>query len=286
MGIARVNKDGDNPREVLSDPPNIRTNPVKKGASIDKVLFSAPGYNAVGDKYQPANFSLIRKEDRQTQITNGNEKPFKPAEKTKQRPYIASYEHMTDYLEKQKNFRSEENPREVITMPPNIKTNPIKRGVVGKQVHFGGTIPYMEDEYDRPKLFAAVEREYHESKLQEKPFSQRAKKTHTFNSDRKILEENPPIPHRTVKPRTAPTCEHDRPFKPTNPPKKGNHATLAKFPKYQEDPKKPLERKMPVEGEEDKPKFKNMHIMRSRPTPSVATNMRNMKASFPSVFKR
>ena len=271
--IARVDKNSENPRDVVIDPPNIRTRPVKKGAAIDKVLFSAPGYNAVGDKYQPPNFSLIRKEDRNMQIQSGNEKRFKHCEKVKQRDYTASYEHMTDYLEKPKNFRSEENPREVISMPPNIKTNPIKRGAVGRQVHFGGTIPYME-------------REYHESKLQEKPFSQRAKKTHTFNTDRKILEENPPIPHRTVKPRTAPNCEHDKPFRPTNPPKRGSQATLAKFPKYQEDPKKPLERKVPLEGEEEKAKFKNMHIMRSRPTPSVATNMRNMKASFPSVFKR
>ena len=98
--LARVNKDGENPREVLIDPPNIRTNPSKKGASIDKVLFSAPGYNAVGDKYQPANFSLTRKEDRAQQIKNGNEKPFKPCESVKQKPYVAPYEHMTDYLEK------------------------------------------------------------------------------------------------------------------------------------------------------------------------------------------
>ena len=80
--------------------------------------------------------------------------------------------------------------------------------------------------------------------------------------------------------------EHDKPFRPSNPGKKGYNKTLAKFPEYKEDPKKALERKRPVEGEEDKPKFKPTHIFKTRPSPSVATNMRNMKNSFPSVFKR
>ena len=37
--IARVNREAENPKEVVIDPPNIKTNPVKKGAAIDKVLF-------------------------------------------------------------------------------------------------------------------------------------------------------------------------------------------------------------------------------------------------------
>jgi len=49
--IARVDRNAENPKEVLSDPKNITTNPVRKGAAIDKVLFGAPGYNAVGEPY-------------------------------------------------------------------------------------------------------------------------------------------------------------------------------------------------------------------------------------------
>ena len=112
------------------------------------------------------------------------------------------------------------------------------------------------------------------------------KKTHVFNSNKNLLAENPPIPHRAPKPKTAPLIEHDKPFKPSNPPKRGYNKTLAKFPAYKEDPKKPITRRVPVEGEEDKPKFKPSYNTKSRPTPSVATNMRNMKASFPSVFRR
>lgn len=55
--------------------------------------------------------------------------------------------------------------------PSNIITNPIKKGALGKQVHFGGKIPYMEDDYNNPKKIAQADREYHQAMLQEKPFS-------------------------------------------------------------------------------------------------------------------
>ena len=286
LGAARVDRNGDNPREVLIDPPNIRTKPVKKGAAIDSVLFSKPGVNALGDPYVQRYGSVLdRKENRARQIECGNEKPFKPQSHVKH-PVKASYIHMTDFVEIQKNYKDEENPRDVVIPPRNIMTNPIKKGKIGKQVTFGGTIPYIEDDYNRPKLFAAAEREYHYSKLQEKPFSQKCRKKDTFNSNRQLLEENPMIPHRAPKPKTAPALEHDKPFRPSHPPRKGHNKTLAAFPKYQEDPKKPITRRVPVEGDDDKPKFKPTHNVKSRPTPGIATNMRNIKTSFPSVFRK
>ena len=80
--------------------------------------------------------------------------------------------------------------------------------------------------------------------------------------------------------------EHDRPFKPSHPPRTGYNKTIMRFPAYKEDPKKPIERKMPVEGEELPPKFKPTHNSKSRPTPSIATNMRNIKSALPSLFRR
>ena len=68
---------------------------------------------------------------------------------------------MTDFVEIKKNFKSDENPREVLIGPRNIQTNPIKRGQTGKQVHFGGKIPYVEDDYNNPKEIAKADREYH-----------------------------------------------------------------------------------------------------------------------------
>lgn len=59
---------GENPREVVIDPPNIRTKPVQKGAAIDRCLFSKPGYNALGEPYKPPITGLGRKENRSKQI--------------------------------------------------------------------------------------------------------------------------------------------------------------------------------------------------------------------------
>lgn len=73
----RCNPEGENPKEVLSDPKNITTNPVKRGPGIDKVLFLAPSYNAVGELYKPPIFKLTRREHRDLQIASGNEKPFR-----------------------------------------------------------------------------------------------------------------------------------------------------------------------------------------------------------------
>ena len=205
---------------------------MKKGPAIDKVLFQKPGIIAIGDPYiQRYGDVLDRKENRPRQIECGNEKPFKPQSHVKH-PVKAAYEHMTDYVEIMKNYKDEENPRDVVIPPRNIMTNPIKKGRIGRQVHFGGSIPYIEDDYNRPKEFANAEREYHYSKLQEKPFSQRVRKKDTFNSHKEILEENPMIPHRAPKPKTAPALEHDKPFRPSHPPRTGYNKTLARFPLY------------------------------------------------------
>ena len=187
-------------KEVQIDPPNIRTNPIKKGPALDKVLFAKPTYNCLGDLHKPAIREIFRVEDREIQIAAGNEKRFKSQSRVKERYYRAAYEHKTDYTHIQKNFRSEENPREVISDPPNIKTNPIKKGQHGRQVYFGGTVPYMCDDYNRPKEFLKAERDYHLSMVQEKPFSQRVRKKDTFNSHREILSEKVPLPHRKPKP--------------------------------------------------------------------------------------
>jgi hypothetical protein len=40
-----------------------------------------------------------------------------------------------------------------------------------------------------------------------------------------------------------------------------------------------------VEGEEERPGFKLTYNYKTRPTPSIAVNYRNLKASFPSSFR-
>lgn len=94
--------------------------------------------------------------------------------------------------------------------------------------------------------------------------------------EEELKGQNPP-PHVPL---------HDKPFKPSNPPKRGYNKTIDKFPDYKADPLKFIERKKPVEGEEERPCFKPSHNKKSMPVVPVATNYRNLKTEFPSIFRR
>mmetsp|Transcript_12041 Transcript_12041/g.16343 ORF Transcript_12041/g.16343 Transcript_12041/m.16343 type:complete len:210 (+) Transcript_12041:284-913(+) len=200
-------------------------------------------YNAIGDPFKEAALTMVRKENRETQIAAGNEKAFKPVRHVRQ-PTNAAYEHMKDFEHVQKNYRDEENNREVMIAPRNFLVNPPKQGRVGKNTFFSGAIGYMESDFDRPKQIAKRERLAGEALMQDKPFSQKVKQTHLFNSFKDVIGEDVPIPAREPsKPRPI-AMEHDKPFKPSHPPRVGINKTLAPFPHYMEDPKKPLTRKI------------------------------------------
>lgn len=139
--------------------------------------------------------AMLRKENRQTQIAAGNEKPFKPQSHVKY-PVTAAYDHMKEYEHVQKNFRSDENPREVITSPRNLLTNPPKVGNVGKNTSFGGMVPYMEDDFNRPKQLATKARLAGDALLQEKPFSQKVRQTSLFNTSKAVIGEDRNYPAR------------------------------------------------------------------------------------------
>ena len=118
------------------------------------------------------------------------------------------------------------------------------------------------------------------------------KRRDTFNPIKEVFgsdippikekEEEVPHPHATAPHEPL----HDKPFKPSNPPKHGYNKTIDKFPEYKADPMKFVERKKPVEGEEEKPKFRPSHNKKSMPMVPVATNFRNLKTEFPSIFRR
>ena len=79
--------------------------------------------------------------------------------------------------------------------------------------------------------------------------------------------------------------QHDAPFKPSNPPKKGYNKTIDKFPPYKEDPMKPTMRKKTEEGADER-KWKPTHNKKTIPSTSITTNYRNLKTEFPSVFRK
>lgn len=193
---------------------------------------------------------------------------------------------MTDYVEKKKNRKGPDGA--VIIEPRNFLTNPPKKGEVGKGTSFRGTFEHLPDPFDRKKELLKKERLEHESKVQEKPFSQRVKPRSTFGAIKEVFGSDVPLPPVKEKepPSTPPPGLHDKPFKPSNPPKKGYNKTLDKFPKYVEDPLKFVQRKKPVEGEEEKPNFRPTHNVKTMPVNPVATNYRNLKSEFPSIFRR
>lgn len=43
---------------------------------------------------------------------------------------MAAYENMPETVHKEKNYKDPENPGNVLTAPPNIKTMPMKKGTV------------------------------------------------------------------------------------------------------------------------------------------------------------
>ena len=145
---------------------------------------------------------------------------------------------------------------------------------------------HKPDDYNAPKILARKELQYHLSKLQETNFSQRVRPRGLFNKDQDVYDINVDVkkPVKEVRPITM--AEHDKPFYPSKPPKVGINKTLSVFPEYKENPLKFCTRKRPVEGEEEKPCFKKTHNFKSRPSPSIQTNVRNLKASFPSVFRK
>ena len=128
---------------------------------------------------------------------------------------------MKEFEHVQKNFRSEENNREVVIAPRNFLVNPPKKGIVGKNTTFGGVIPYMEDDYNRPKELLKKERLHGQTLMQDKPFSQKVKQTDMFNTYKQVIGEDVPMPPKEVRQKSPPPMEHDKPFKPSHPPRVG-----------------------------------------------------------------
>ena len=124
--------------------------------------------------------------------------------------------------------------------------------------------------------------------MQDKPFSQQAKKLKDglFNQPKDIYDIREDIKTKPVNVRPPNKVEHERAFRPSQPAKKGPQATIDKFPQYMENPLKAKVRVKPIEGQEEPARWKMTTNHYSGPTSSIATNMRNMKASFPTVFRK
>jgi hypothetical protein len=103
-------------------------------------------------------------------------------------------------------------------------------------------IPYIEDPFGRQRELDKKELELHHSKLQDKPFSQKVKGKETFATIKEQFGEDREYTAKKPVAKRSPLMEHETPFKPSNPSKKGYNKTLEKFPEYKEDPLKEVVR--------------------------------------------
>ena len=163
---------------------------------------------------------------------------------------------------------------------------PPKKGFVGKNTFFGGNLPHLPDPYDYGKEQERKAFKEAQEKLQEKPFSQRVRSMPQFATIKEVYGENPPIPPRAPPAKPQPPYYQEVPFKPSKPPRSGYNCSLAKFPEYKPNPEKQVVRIRKSEDEPTVPAFKNTYKRRSIPSVSVALNIRNLKASYPSAFRR
>jgi hypothetical protein len=202
-----------------------------------------------------------------------HDRPFRPAKHIRL-SHNAAFDHLTDYKEIKKNYRNEDG--EVVIPPPNIMTSKPKVGnCTQKQASFGGMADHMADDYNAPKKLARKELDYHLNKLvtahDSKNFSNKVHPLYEglFNRAKDVYDLKTEIKARNIVVRKPTEAEHDKPFKPSHPPRVGHNKTLMTFPEYKENPLKFVTRKRPVEGEEEKPAFKKTHNHKSRPSPSV-----------------
>ncbi|KAF4665258.1 GTP-binding protein 10 [Perkinsus chesapeaki] len=284
---------------------NALTNPPKKGSGVD-ALFSFPEPLCNGDLYVDPGRRLGRDKGKSVDP----EAQFKPAGAVKVPP--SAYE----YVEQQTGIEGgyigieggyigidggRSDPKALYekykdyTYPRNFVTSPAKvggGGVLTPGVLFTPVAEHVSDDYDAMRKMKFEEMKRNREKLGEQmPFRVGAcndtSKTFQKNSELYHCEQPYGIPRPLSKPNVA-RAQHEMPFRPTNPSKKGHQSTMSPFPEHV--PERPVEaRRRPKSEEETGPppwKPNSTSRMPANPMPSVVMNTRNLKASFPSAFAR
>jgi hypothetical protein len=258
----------------------------KRGSSY----FSKGEFNAVGDKYKDP-----RPGGRGFGKQPMMDVPFRPAKTVthaKKAPQMGVVWEKGREMAKKKETRDEDG---VIVGPFNIVSGPFSSSKMTQRtlmkMTFDGIIknqvPNRPDDYDIKKKLLAKEREEHHEKLQDAPFSSMARSKHKrhllglINQPKEWLGEDrvyPPKPERAKTAATLPEI-HDRAFNPTGfkTTNKRVHDFLGPVLKYMPDP--PKEKKRQAPDEDAPPPFRMTHKRKTVATPSVALNMRNVRAA-------
>ena len=114
----------------------------------------------------------------------------------------------------------------------------------------------------------------------------------TFNNPKNVIGEDREYPLKKVSkgPPENPAHEGDPPFRPygtsTNKKEMTAMGTFEFFPGSQKGEIKVTKRVKVDPDAEEKPRFKMTKNGRSAPVTSIATNSRNLKASYPQFFRK
>jgi len=155
---------------VILENRNFYSTKTKKGHT-DSVLFSKPSYIAVGDPFRMAAMESMRTNVKDGYLKGGHDREFRPSKHIHEKVKTLPYKYMPLMEGNPDHSKHRDAEGDVIIENRNFLTNPMKEGKVGKGTSFGGAIPYKEDLYGISWEIAKKEREYHDSKLQDKPFS-------------------------------------------------------------------------------------------------------------------
>lgn len=278
---------------------NIQTRPVKKGAGPDVYFsFEPPLSNGLDYSDMYVDPGSVNKKGKVWMLDP--EAKFKPAGKVNWETNKGiSYEDHCD------SFRDpiEMKAKYAETGKPNMLTNPAKKG--GGGVYTKGVLFGMDeerlfwesqaDDYDAAKKLRAEELIAHKKMLQEAPFKGNAYGNGNFSSNEETYMYDIPthIPRDPV-PSNVKIVNHEAKFKPSNPMKKGVLEGCigtwgegdASFPEWIAEPvpggavRKEKEENAPPPFKIGAPKGIR------KPTPSVTTNLRNMRNERPSSFAR
>lgn len=295
--LVRKPKDEEEGAEPLR---NMVTGPVKKGvAPLEGVYFSFEPPLCVGDPYQdPVNMA-----NRGKIWMLHEDVKFWPPGKVNHSINKLGYE----YIEHCDSVKDPKAVKEMYTdykPPRQIYGGPSKKGgggVLTSGVLFGhsqepqptpeqrNALPeHMADDYDAPRKLRLKELEEHRSKLQEQSFKPMVYGNRPFSDDIETYQHHVPthIP-RDPKPEVLSKYPHESQFYPAQPPKKGIlKGLIGGIPEYIEDPMHSGATRKPKD-EEAPPAFRiGAPRQLVKPTPSVTTNMRNMRNERPSSFAR
>lgn len=288
--------------EEMAEPMRqIQCNPMKKGAGVD-AYFTFETSVALGDPYQDAAYAI--KKGRVKHLNP--EAAFMPPGTVGQSVNKLGYEYI-DQKDTVKDPKAIKEKYKDFMPPRQILSNPPKKGGGGtltQGVLFGfgeqsSPFPaHVSDDYNAPRKLRMKELEEHKSKLQEAPFKGHDHGYKQFESDQDLFHNEPGsnVPRVRKQVQLTKPYPHEAPFRPANPPKKGNTPKpvvqgetrdyLGGTYEYIGDPETKTQRK-PKSDEPEKAPFKGcLPKSLHNPMPSVVCNTHNMRRERPSSFAR